>query len=151
MIERRWIISLFELLKAHRNLFELNQIAFIFLYYKFSCYSLSKKSVPGLRIFHYDNDYDNVKYVLLLEKKNPNSTQPEKKINLNLTFTERKLKQLWIFLPVKLSLFEITSCIYEFFPLQNFPYKVIHFEWMIKWIFLPGYGLLTSGPLLLSN
>lgn len=78
MIERRWIISLFELLKAHRNLFELNQIAFIFLYYKFSCYSLSKKSVPGLRIFHYDNDYDNVKYVLLLEKKKYNSTQPEK-------------------------------------------------------------------------
>lgn len=143
MIERRWIISLFELLKAHRNLFELNQIAF-------SCYSLSKKSVPGLRIFHYDNDYDNVKYVLLLEKKN--TTLPNlKKINLNLTFTERKLKQLWIFLPVKLSLFEITSCINEFFPLQNFPYKVIHFEWMIKWIFLPGYGLFTSGPLLLSN
>lgn len=49
--------------------------------------------MPGLRIFHYDNDYDNVKYVLLLEKKNPNSTQPEKKINLNLTFTERKLKR----------------------------------------------------------
>lgn len=79
MIERRWIISLYELLKAHRNLFELNQIAFIFLYYKFSCYSLSKKSVPGSRIFHYDNDYDNVKYVLLLEKKKYNSTQPEKK------------------------------------------------------------------------
>lgn len=84
MIERRWIISLFELLKAHGNLFELNQIAFIFLYHKFSCYSLSKKSVPGLRIFHYDNDYDNVRYVLLLEKKNttlPNLKKKKSKFN----------------------------------------------------------------------
>lgn len=150
MIERRWIISLFELLKAHRNLFELNQIAFIFLYYKFSCYSLSKKSVPGLRIFHYDNDYDNVKYVLLLEKKN--TTLPKwKKNKSKFNFYWAKIKTTMNILPLNLSLFEITSCIYEFFPLQNFPYKVIHFEWMIKWIFLPGYGLFTSGPLLLSN
>lgn len=86
MIERRWIISLFELLKAHGNLFELNQISFLFLYYEFSCYSLSKKSVPGSRIFHYDNDYDNVKYALSSEKKY-NSTRPEKKSKFKFYWT----------------------------------------------------------------
>lgn len=131
MIERRWIISLFELLKAHGNLFELNQISFLFLYYEFSCYSLSK-CARVKNPFYNDNDYNNVKYALSSEKKY-NSTRPEKNLNLNFTEKKRKLKQLWIFLP--LNLFEITSCIYEFFPLQNFPCNVIHFEKIIKWIF----------------
>lgn len=61
-----------------------------------------------------------------------NTTLPDLKKNLNLNFTERKLKQLLIFLPLNLSLFEITSCIYEFFPLQNFPCNVIHFEKIMK-------------------
>lgn len=133
MIERRWIISLFELLKAHGNLFELNQISFLFLYYEFSCYSLSK-CARVKNPFYNDNDYNNVKYALSSEKKY-NSTRPEKNLNLNFTEKKRKLKQLWIFLPLNLSLFEITSCIYEFFPLQNFPCNVIHFEKIIKWIF----------------
>lgn len=131
MIERRWIISLFELLKAHGNLFELNQISFLFLYYEFCCYSLSK-CARVKNPFYNDNDYNNVKYALSSEKKY-NSTRPEKNLNLNFTEKKRKLKQLWIFLP--LNLFEITSCIYEFFPLQNFPCNVIHFEKIIKWIF----------------
>lgn len=85
MIERRWIISLFELLKAHGNLFELNQISFLFLYYEFSCYSLSK-CARVKNPFYNDNDYNNVKYALSSEKKY-NSTRPEKKSKFKFYWT----------------------------------------------------------------
>lgn len=110
-----------------------NIVSFLILWV-FLLFIINEKCARVKNPFYNDNDYNNVKYALSSEKKY-NSTRPEKNLNLNFTEKKRKLKQLWIFLPLKLSLFEITSCIYEFFPLQNFPCNVIHFEKIIKWIF----------------
>lgn len=79
-----------------------NIVSFLILWV-FLLFIIKEKCARVKNPFYNDNDYNNVKYALSSEKKY-NSTRPEKKSKFKFYWKKnRKLKQLWIFLPLNLS------------------------------------------------